>query len=129
MRSICTLTHTGERYIISMCVPVDGSLHSSPGSPETIVDFRALPQKCSSKIDRHFPHRVHVEIAVGSNVACCCRTRTPENHRQDLRQLAERLGQTLYDIARIRGLNVLIHVGHVYPSPARNWIRVPEDEV
>jgi hypothetical protein len=33
------------------------------------------------------------------------------------------------DIARIRGLNVLIHVGHVYRSPARNCIRVPEDEV
>src|ERR1700756_4133886 len=50
------------------------------GFPEAIVDFRALSQKCPSKIDRHFPHRVHVEIVVARNVAGCRRTRTPENH-------------------------------------------------
>src|SRR5260370_36579707 len=53
------------------------------GFPEAIVDFRALPHKCPSKIDRHFPDRVDVEIVVGRNVACCRRPRPPENHRSD----------------------------------------------
>src|SRR5437868_11702380 len=49
MRSICPSIHSGERYIISMCMPEDGSLHSSPGSQKRLSISALSPKSVRRK--------------------------------------------------------------------------------